>query len=54
MNDEKVVYCTREQFERLKALDWLKNVIDNAIQMERELVDAEITKHNQDRKDDSQ
>lgn len=49
MNKEKVVFCTREQLARLAALDWLKNVIDNAIQTERELITDEIDKYNQDK-----
>lgn len=52
MNEEKVVFCTRKQLAQLAALDWLKNVIDNAIQTERELITDEIDKHNQDREDD--
>lgn len=51
MDEEKVVYCSREQFEKLKALDWLKTVINDAIQTKREFITEEITKYNQDRKE---
>ena len=50
MDEEKVVYCSQEQFEKLKALDWLKTVISDAIHAEREFIEEEITKYNQDRK----
>ena len=50
MDEEKVVYCSQENFEKLKALDWLKTVISDAIHAEREFIEEEITKYNQDRK----